>query len=211
MYLPEAFEEQRTEVLHGLIAANPLGALVTIQDGVLTADHIPFLLDPREGENGRLIGHVARNNPLWRDHEPAIDVLVVFQASSAYISPSWYPTKLETHEVVPTWNYATVHINGPLLLHEDAKWLLGVVGRLSTVMERGRVDPWKMADAPRAYIDNQLGQIVGIEIPISRLTGKWKMSQNRPLADRRGAIDGLRARGSARECEVADTIESLLP
>jgi transcriptional regulator len=211
VYLPEHFEEHRVEALHGVIAEHPLGTLVTLQGGAIVADHIPFLLDTAEGEHGRLIGHVARNNPVWHALDSNVEALVVFQASDAYISPSWYASKSVTHEVVPTWNYAVVHVSGPLRIHEGEKWLRGVVGRLTSTMERGRHGPWKMADAPREYIDDQLGRIVGIEMPIARITGKFKMSQNRPLEDRLGAIQGLRAGESVAERDVASAIESLIP
>ena len=144
MYLPAHFEETRTEVLHTLIAEYPLGALVTLGSDGLTANHIPFLVDSSAGEHGRLIGHVARNNALWHDHDANLQALVIFQGPSAYISPNWYATKLATHEVVPTYNYAVVHAHGPLIIHDDPKWLRGVVGKLTKAMESSQAVPWKM-------------------------------------------------------------------
>jgi transcriptional regulator len=210
MYLPVHFEETRTEVLHALIAEHPLGALVTVGSDGLTGNHIPFLLNASDGPHGTLIGHVARNNALWQDHDTNVDALVIFQGASAYISPNWYATKQRTHEVVPTYNYAVVHVHGPLTIHDDPKWLRGVVGKLTKAMEALQAAPWKMADAPSGFIAQQLENIVGIEIPISRITGKWKTSQNRPIEDRVGAVDGLRASGDPAHAEMAELIEQTI-
>jgi transcriptional regulator len=210
MYLPVHFEETRTEVLHALIAEHPLGALVTVGSDGLTGNHIPFLLNASDGPHGTLIGHVARNNALWQDHDTNVDALVIFQGASAYISPNWYATKQRTHEVVPTYNYAVVHVHGPLIIHDDPKWLRGVVGKLTKAMEASQAAPWKMADAPSGFIAQQLENIVGIEIPISRITGKWKTSQNRPIEDRVGAVDGLRASGDPAHAEMAELIEQTI-
>lgn len=206
MYLPAHFEESRTEVLHQLIAEHPLGAVVTLGPDGLTADHIPLLLDGLKGPNGTLIGHVARKNELWHAHDSQVEALVIFQGASAYISPNWYATKQATHEVVPTYNYVVVHAHGPLLIHDDPKWVRGAVGKLTRRMESSQDVPWKMADAPPAFIAGQLENIVGVEIPISRLTGKWKASQNRPVEDRVGASEGLRASGHSDAVEMADLI-----
>lgn len=211
MYLPPHFSQTDLELLQALIAEHPLGTLVTLGAGGLDANHIPFLLDARSGEHGTLIGHVARANALWHDHDPAVEALVVFRGPGAYVSPNWYPTKQETHRVVPTWNYAVVHAHGPLIVHADATWLRGVVGKLTKTMEAGQAAPWKMADAPRDYIDEMLAQIVGIEIPIRRLVGKWKASQNRPDSDRAGAIAGLRATADPEDIAMADVMAAALP
>ncbi len=214
MYLPLHFSETRTERLHGLIAAHPLGALVTLGGEGLTANHIPFLLEPTAGEHGRLIGHVARNNPVWEevcDAGGGVAALVIFQGPAAYISPNWYATKFETHEVVPTYNYAVVHVHGTPVIHEDPKWLRGIVGKLTKAMEAAQLAPWKMADSPAAFLTDQLTKIVGIEIPIERMVGKWKTSQNRPTADRIGAAAGLRAGGDPEAGRMAELIEALDP
>jgi transcriptional regulator len=208
VYLPSHFEETRAEVLRALIAEHPLGTLVTVGSGGISANHIPFLLDERSGERGTLIGHVARKNAVWHDRDDGIEALVIFQGPTAYISPNWYATKQETHEVVPTYNYAVVHVYGDVIVHEDAKWLRGVVGRLTKKFEASQPVPWKMADAPPPYIDTQLANIVGIEIPINRIVGKWKVSQNRPVADRLGAVEGLRASGDPEDAEMANLILS---
>ena len=207
MYMPAHFEETRRPVMQRLIAEHPLGTLVTLGPDGLTADHIPFLFDPEAGPHGTLVGHVARSNELWQRHDPATEVLVVFQGESAYISPNWYPTKRQTHQVVPTYNYAVVHAHGPLRVHHDAKWLRGVVGRLTKVMEATQPVPWKPGDAPADFIAAMLANIVGIEIPLSRLIGKWKVSQNRPPADREGAVSGLRATGHPSALAMADLIQ----
>lgn len=217
MYLPPHFAETDPGRLHALIAAHPLGALVTLGPDGLTANHIPFLLDPdpAAGAHGRLIGHVARNNPVWRNEQDrragdvTISALVIFQGPAAYISPTWYATKQETHQVVPTYNYAVVHVHGTPVIHEDPKWLRGVVGRLTKAMETGLPLPWKMADAPAAYLTGQLATIVGIEIPIDRIVGKWKISQNRSAADRSGAAAGLRAAGGPDAAAMADLISGV--
>jgi len=150
VYLPAHFEETRAEVLYALIAEHPLGALVTLGADGLNANHIPFLLEPDAGEHGRLIGHVARNNDAWRDVLGAdqTESLVIFQGPSAYVSPNWYATKRETHRVVPTYNYTVVHVYGRVAVHEDAKWLRGVVGKLTKRFEAAQAVPWKMADSP---------------------------------------------------------------
>ncbi|HEX9821999.1 MAG TPA: FMN-binding negative transcriptional regulator [Methylomirabilota bacterium] len=191
MYLPRHFEETRVETLHALIRAHPLGALVTLTPGGLDANHIPFEVDPDPAPFGTLRGHVARANPVWREFAREAEALVLFQGPETYISPAWYPTKQETGRVVPTWNYAVVHAHGTPRFIEDRAWLRAFVERLTTRHESGRPHPWKMTDAPPEYIDTQLGAIVGLEIPIARLIGKWKVSQNRPAADRAGVVQGL--------------------
>lgn len=189
-YLPPHFREDDPTRHKNLIDAHPLAVVVAHTVDGMEAHHIPLIIDTRQGEHGTLIGHVARNNTLW---ESAADteVLVIFQAADAYITPNWYPTKSETHEVVPTWNYAIVHAWGQLVVHDDEKWVRGAVGRLTQAMERTNTPPWKMGDAPQEYLLGMLDQIVGIEIPVRRIVGKWKASQNRTDADRDGAIAGL--------------------
>jgi transcriptional regulator len=210
VYLPPHFEEHRVEAMHDLIRACPLGTIVHLSADGLTANHIPFLVDSAAGPNGTLLAHVARNNALWHEASPDQDVLVIFQGPDAYISPNWYATKQETHEVVPTYNYAVVHASGRLQVHDDEKWLRGVIGKLTKVMEASQPTPWKMADAPREYLNARLTEIVGIEIPITRLTGKFKLSQNRPLADRDGAIAGLRGTENPGDTATAAMMEGLL-
>jgi transcriptional regulator len=209
VYVPQHFAETDTAAMHRLIQAFPLGTLVTLGGDGLAANHIPFVLDTRTGEHGRLLGHVARNNAVWCDHDPDRDALVVFQSVEAYITPNWYATKRETHEVVPTWNYAVVHVYGRMIVHDDAKWVRGQAGMLTKQQEVSQPTPWKMADAPPAYTAANLEQIVGIEIPISRLMGKVKASQNRRDDDRDGAIDGLRDTGDPGDGAMADLMEEI--
>jgi transcriptional regulator len=189
MYVPTAFQQTDRSTLHGLIRANPLGTLVTISGGVPDANHLPFLLSD-DGELGTLRGHVARANGVWKgaDNTPA---LVVFQGSDGYISPAWYPTKSETGRVVPTWNYTVVHARGTLRLIEDAAWLRDHVTSLVAEHESMRDRPWSVADAPAEYIEAMLGAIIGVEMPIAELVGKYKLSQNRSDVDRDGVLRGL--------------------
>ena len=185
MYLPKHFEETRTEVMHTLLRAHPLGLLVTLSGGELQANSIPFLLDAQRGPQGTLVAHVARANPLWRE-AALTPVLAVFQGPQAYVSPSGYASKAEHGKVVPTWNYVMVQARGRLRAIEDARELHALVSRLTDTHERPRAAPWAVSDAPADYIEKTLGAIVGIEIPIESLTGKWKVSQNRSAADRDG-------------------------
>lgn len=199
MYLPPHFEETRVDELHRLITEYPFGALVLNGPAGLDANHLPFLLDTTSGRHGHLLAHVARANPLWQEARDGDEALVIFRAASAYISPSWYPTKAETHRHVPTWNYQVVHAHGTIAIRDDETFLRGVVARLTREHEvrNGQEPPWKMTDAPRDYIDQQLKAIVGIEIRLTRLVGKWKLGQNREERDRVSAADALARRGDA--------------
>jgi transcriptional regulator len=181
--------------MHGLIREHPLGLLVTLGSEGLNGNHIPIEVDPDPAPFGTLRAHVARANPVWRDHATDVEALVVFQGPAGYVTPSWYPTKQESGKVVPTYNYAVVHAYGPMRIVEDAAWLRSLVGRLTDRFEATRDEPWRVTDAPADYIDAQLRAIVGIEIPITRLLGKWKMSQNRPEADRASVERALIASG----------------
>jgi transcriptional regulator len=190
MYLPAHFEETRVDVLHALVRNHPLGLLVTQGPGGLQANSIPFLIDAEPAPSGTLRAHVARANPVWREAADS-DVLVVFQGPQAYVSPGWYPSKAEHGKAVPTWNYVMVQARGRLRAVEDAAWLHALVSRLTATHEASQARPWAVTDAPPAYIDTMLRAIVGIEIELTALTGKWKVSQNRSAADRAGTIDGL--------------------
>ena len=196
MYLPPAFEETRPDALRALIAAHPLGALVTHGAGGLDANHIPFELDATTGPHGLLRAHVARANPVWQQAGNT-EVLVIFQAADGYISPNWYPSKPEHHRHVPTWNYAVVHAHGVLRIRDDERFVRGLVARLTREHEvrSQQPRPWKMGDAPSDYIDGLLQVIVGIEVEITRLVGKCKLGQNRETRDRLGAAEGLAALG----------------
>lgn len=191
MYVPSHFAESRVEVLHELIRAHPFGTLVVLAADRLNANHIPFEIEPEPAPFGTLRGHVARANNVWKDFSPQLDALVVFQGAHTYISPAWYATKKEHGKVVPTWNYAVVHASGPLRVIDDPAWLRRFVEQLTDRHEAPRSDPWKVTDAPADFIDTMTKAIVGIEVPIAQLTGKWKVSQNRPQKDRTGVAEGL--------------------
>ena len=207
MYLPAHFAQECDETLQRLIADNPLGTLITIGADGLEANHIPFLFDADAGPRGTLRGHVARGNTAWHDHAPDQEVLVIFGGPQAYISPNWYPTKGETHRVVPTYNYAVVHAHGTLVARDDERWLRAFLGRLTKTMEAPQARSWKMGDAPQDFLREMLVGIVGIEIIVSRLVGKWKVSQNRADVDRAGAADGLRVAGGDERAAMAALIE----
>jgi transcriptional regulator len=196
MYAPRHFEETRPEVLHQLVRAHPFGLLVT-QDvqGELAANAVPFLLEHDDAGRAVLRAHVARANPLWQAARRDVASLVVFQGPQAYVSPGWYATKAEHGKVVPTWNYVMVQARGRLQVHEDAPWLLSLVTRLTQRHEAALPQPWAVSDAPADFVDGMLRAIVGIEIPVDALVGKWKVSQNRSSADREGVAAGLRAQG----------------
>ena len=210
MYLPRHFEETRVEVLHALIREHPLGTLVTLGADGLSANHIPIEVDPEPAPFGTLRGHVARANPVWRDSVADVAALVVFQGPSTYVSPSWYPSKRETGKVVPTYNYVVVHAYGHLRSIEDPVWLRHLVERLTARFEADRAEPWQVADAPASFIDAQLRAIVGLEIPITRLLGKWKVSQNRSAPDRAGVVHGLRASVDSDAATIARLVEQSL-
>jgi transcriptional regulator len=206
MYIPRHFAETRIEVLHELIRRHPLGALVASTEQGLDASHVPFHLEAAVGPNGMLRCHLARANPLWQQIGAGRPVMVVFQGADSYVSPSWYASKQENGKVVPTWNYVVVHAHGTPTVTHDAAWLRSLVETLTREHEAGRADPWQVSDAPADYIDKMLGAIVGVEIPIARLTGAWKLSQNRPLVDREGVVGGMRKDGGLR-AEVADLVK----
>lgn len=210
VYLPAHFEERSVEILHALIREHPLGALVTLGPDGLAANHVPFEVDPEPAPFGTLRAHVARANPVWREHPRDADALVVFQAESGYVSPSWYPTKHDTAKVVPTYNYVVVHARGPLRAIDDAGWLRALVSRLTDRHEAGSEHPWKLTDAPEAFIESQLRAIVGIEIQPRSLIGKWKVSQNRPAVDREGVVRALENAGDARSLDMARRVKDAL-
>ncbi|MBS0434538.1 MAG: FMN-binding negative transcriptional regulator [Proteobacteria bacterium] len=196
MYLPSQFAEPRIEELHRIVRDNSLGMMVRTTDDGMEAEHLPFLLDVDAGGHGTLLAHVARNNPVWREVADGARVLVVFRGAQGYVSPNWYPGKQETHRYVPTWNYEVVHAHGTIHVHDDEKFVRGVVARLTRQHEADQPLPWKMGDAPADYLAAQLGNIVGIEIRLTRLDGKRKLNQHHRPADREGAIQGLEARGN---------------
>lgn len=211
VYLPPFNDQPDRELIHACIAEQPLGLLITTGTEGLAADQIPFLLSIEADGGEKLIGHVARNNDLWKVGQHQGESLVVFQSSDAYVSPNWYPSKAETHRTVPTWNYVTVHVYGELEIHDDEKWVRGAVGRLTKKMESLQPQPWKMADAPADFIKVMLGNIVGIELHVSHMVGKWKLGQNRTLTDRMGVIEGLRSTNLPSASDVADEMQAAIP
>ena len=204
MYTPAHFRVTEAAALHRIISAHPLGVLVTSHEGILDANHIPFEFDPQAGPLGRLSAHVARANPVWQQCQAGADVLVIFRGKESYISPNWYPSKHETHRQVPTWNYEVVHAHGRLRVRDDEKFLRGVLARLTRVHEAQEPRPWKMGDSAPEYIDAMLRAVVGLEIDITALEGKSKLSQNREPRDIAGAVQMLRQRGSD---ELAQAME----
>ena len=191
MYLPAHFREDRLDVLHEFIERHPLGTLVAATSGNLTADHLPMLLARTERAKGTLHGHVARANPLWKSTAAGSEVLVIFGGADAYVSPSWYAEKALTGKVVPTWNYAVAHVRGRIRFFDDATRLHALVSSLTDHHERPQLSPWSVDDAPEPYVQAQLRAIVGFEIEILEIVGKFKASQNRSAADRAGVRDAL--------------------
>jgi transcriptional regulator len=194
MYQPAHFREDRLAVQHALIRTHSLGLLITAGPGGLQANHVPFLVDAGP-ERGTLRAHLARANPQLDELAAVAECMVVFQGPQTYISPSLYPTKHEHGKAVPTWNYITVHAWGRPQVIDDAAWLRHQVDDLTSLKEGARPSPWQVSDAPEPYVAAQLKGIVGIEIPIARIEGKWKVSQNRPAIDQAGIVAGLRGDG----------------
>jgi transcriptional regulator len=205
MYTPSQFEVTDVAVLHDLIRTHPLGALVMHDGDALDANHLPFELDA-EPAPGKLLAHVARGNPLWKRAGGEREVLVIFQGAHGYVTPAWYPTKRETGKVVPTWNYAAVHAYGRMRAIEDPVWLRAFVDRLTRRHEASRAEPWHVSDAPEDYIEQMLRGIVGLEVTVTRLVGKLKMSQNRTAADQAGVVEGLKARGDTDDVAMAELV-----
>lgn len=195
MYVPPHFAENRPEELHRVMREHPLGMLVSHGPQGLDAEHLPFEFNPEGGPLGLLSSHVARANPVWQRCPTGTPVMVVFSSAQAYISPNWYPSKHQTHRQVPTWNYQVVHAHGSLSVHDDERTLRGLVARLTRHHEASEARPWKMGDAPPDYIDGMLRNIVAIQVSITALVGKSKLSQNKARADRLGAAEALQARG----------------
>ncbi|MEO6610519.1 MAG: FMN-binding negative transcriptional regulator [Aestuariivirga sp.] len=207
MYLPPAFREDRLDVQQGLIRKHPFGLLVTVgRDGPI-ASPLPFVLDSSASTLGTLRGHLARGNAQWKESRLDINALVIFQGPDVYVTPSWYETKRETGKVVPTWNYATVQARGKLKVMDDAGWLAAQISALTNQMEGKRAKPWAVSDAPADYIQSQIKGIVGLEIEIAEIEGKWKVSQNRPMADRRGVADGL-AEGDGSNSAMIELVKT---
>lgn len=206
MYVPAHFEETRIEVLQDLIRAHPLATLVTMSSVGINANHIPLHLAQVTEQYGTLQGHVARANPMWSDLNNEVEALVIFQGPNSYITPSWYPTKQEHGKVVPTWNYVVVHAYGALRVIDDPIWVKRQLELLTTQQEELFNKPWKISDAPAEFTDRMIGAIVGIEIVITKLTGKWKVSQNQPELNKAGVVQGLQSLGSTETSELASLV-----
>jgi transcriptional regulator len=207
MYVPKHFEESDLATLHALIKAHPLGAWVIRNDDELVADHIPFLVDASRGAHGTLVGHVARANPVWKSFSVANSSLVIFQGAESYITPSWYPSKHQHGKAVPTWNYAVVHAYGIPVVRDDRAWMAQFLNQLTNEHEAANALPWKVSDAPQEYTERLMQEIVGIEIPIARLVGKWKVHQHRPKADKLGVVAGLLGRGDEKSAAMAALVQ----
>jgi transcriptional regulator len=210
MYRPPHFDETRIDVLHEAIKAHPLGLLIRTGPEGLTADTIPFLISPLPDPFGRLQAHVARANPLWKELSDGDEVLVVFQGPQHYISPGWYATKAETGKVVPTWNYVMVQAHGRMTIRDDAAFVGAQIRALTERHEGVRAKPWAVDDAPPEFVAQQTRAIVGIEIEITRMIGKWKISQNRNIADRSGVIAGLSEEADAEAADMAGLVKATM-
>jgi transcriptional regulator len=207
MYLPPSFEESRPEVLHELMTRHPLATVVTLGADGLDANHLPLLYQAAPEPHGTLVGHVSRANRVWRDARLDVDALAIFHGTQGYITPAWYPSKAETGKVVPTWNYIVVHAYGRLRFQDDPVWLRRHVEALTATHEAARAEPWSVADAPSDYIDGLIKGIVGFEITITRLLGKWKLNQNKTDAERDGLVRAMRERGDDDAQAMAELIE----
>jgi transcriptional regulator len=210
MYSPAQFAENRIELLHAFIRQNPLAVLVSHDSTSLEATHVPMVLDAQPEPHGLLRCHLARANPQWRMLASSPSVLVVFRGAQHYITPSWYATTKEHGKVVPTWNYIAVHVYGQARLIEEQAGLLRHLRELTDQSEAAFARPWSVDDAPKDYIHALSTAIVGIEISIARIEGKWKASQNRPIADRQGVIEGLETLGSPQSLEMAEIVKERL-
>jgi transcriptional regulator len=209
VYIPTAFKEERPERLVELVRAHPLATLVTLGSEGLAASHLPMLYEPAAEGPGMLHGHLAKANPQWKDLREGVEALAIFHGPQVYISPSWYVTKQETGRVVPTWNYAVVHAYGTLEVYSDGERLRAHLAAL-TASQEGRFErPWSIDDAPAEFVEGMQRAVVGVSLRIRRWEGKWKMSQNRPAADREAVVAALRAQGGEASVAVAELVKEL--
>jgi len=206
MYIPRANQEDRIPVLHRLIEEHPFASLITMGSSGLFASHIPMVLE-QNGGMGQLRGHISRANTQWRDYTPSVEALAIFSGPQHYITPNWYVEKQETGKVVPTWNYVVVHAYGYLKIVEDGEWLMAHLASLTKIHEAGSPVPWKIEDAPADYVASLAKGIVGLEITIERLEGKWKVSQNRSEEDRNGVAKGLAELDTMESLEMKALVE----
>jgi len=210
MYIHPMHQFTDPEALHALMASRPLGAWVCQGQQGLIANHVPFFLDPSQGSLGTLVGHISRANTVWRELGPATPSVVMFQGPQTYITPGWYPGKTQHGRVVPTWNYVVAHAHGVAQVVEDRDHLLAMVSRLTRVHEAGQSMSWRVSDAPPAFIDKMLNAIVGIRIPIDRLEGKLKASQDEDLQDRAGTVRGLQAQAGDDAAGMAQLVKKAM-
>ncbi|MFZ2404521.1 MAG: FMN-binding negative transcriptional regulator [Methylobacter sp.] len=208
MYIPPQFEQPDIEVMHELIRSRSLATLVTLDSNGINANHIPLYLSPTPEPFGVLRGHIARANPLWHDLASDVETLAIFHGPDAYISPSWYATKQEAGKVVPTWNYAVVHAYGSLRIIDDAAWVRAQLEALTQQSEAAFPEPWKVSDAPEDFTEKLIEAVVGVEMVISRLTGKWKVSQNQPPQNQRSVIQGLNVGGQSEAVAMAAMVSA---
>jgi transcriptional regulator len=208
MYIPKQFEELRAEAMHELIRAYPLATLVTHSSSGLNANHIPLHLSESPAPNGTLQGHIARANPLLGEIAEGIEALAIFHGPDSYITPSWYATKTETGRVVPTWNYAVVHAYGVLRIVDNASWLRAQLNALTDHNEASFPEPWSVSDAPLEHIEKIMAAIVGVEMVITKMLGKWKVSQNQPEQNQGSVISGLKASGLLESEVMAALVET---
>jgi transcriptional regulator len=208
MYIPTLHEETDLRVLHDLMRAHPLGSWATVGDGEIIMNHVPFVLDAAQGEYGMLRCHVARANTVWQKFSRTVASVIAFHGPESYVSPSWYPSKQAHGKVVPTWNYVVVHAHGIPRVIEERAQVLEHLTRLTAAQEAAQAAPWQVADAPVDFIDQMARQIVALEIPIVRIFGKWKVSQNRSPADREGVVAALQRQGDARSSDMAGLVNS---
>jgi transcriptional regulator len=210
MYIPPPHRLDDHDALQALVQAHPLGAWVCGAASGLIANHVPFLLDRSRGTHGTLIGHVSRANPVWRELGATTPSVVMFRGPQAYITPAWYPGHTPHGEVVPTWNYVVAHAHGVARAVHDRDWLLGMLNHLTDIHEAQHPAPWRVGEAPATTIDQLMRAIVGIEIPIDRLEGKLKASQDEALPDRLGTVAGLRGQPGDEAAAMAALVQHAL-
>ena len=211
MYLPRAFAETDERTLHDFIRAHPLATFVSTDAGGLCANHFPMLIETGDDGKQVLRGHVARANPLWKSLGSGAQALAIFHDAGLYVTPSWYPSKQEHGRVVPTWNYVAVHVSGSARAVDDPQWLRSFLARLTDANESARASPWKITDAPEDHIERSLKAIVGVELVITQIAGKWKVSQNRTAKDAQGVVSGLRQQADPASLAMADWVDARRP
>lgn len=207
MYLPKHFEETRADVLHAFMRANPLATVIVNDSSGLSADHLPLSVKSRDSSGTLLVGHVARSNPLWQKAVAGVECLVIFHGRQHYISPNWYASKAETGKAVPTWNYEVVHVQGMMHAVDDPIWKRNMLSELIAQHESGQPKPWRMSDSPDEYINRMIQAVVGIQIEIVSMVGKFKINQNQPAANRKSVVEALKASGDASSMEMANAIQ----